>query len=160
MARTTPPSCVVVGSPSCRVTATRTARAAEIGTPNSSCLARSSSNVCPRCRESQSCIRGRSLGPSTSIRMPSNMHRLTATHSRLFAPTLFGKDFTRIDSLGLWALHAWIWRPYPNGIFQNYNRSEEHTSELQSPCNLVCRLLLEKKKKTNVIAVFIEETAR
>src|SRR5256885_13048351 len=27
-------------------------------------------------------------------------------------------------------------------------RSEEHTSELQSPCNLVCRLLLEKKKQT------------
>src|SRR2546426_3209278 len=29
-------------------------------------------------------------------------------------------------------------------------RSEEHTSELQSPCNLVCRLLLEKKKKNSV----------
>src|SRR5256885_6245300 len=29
-------------------------------------------------------------------------------------------------------------------------RSEEHTSELQSPCNLVCRLLLEKKKKTTI----------
>src|SRR2546426_6219243 len=29
-------------------------------------------------------------------------------------------------------------------------RSEEHTSELQSPCNLVCRLLLEKKKKIHV----------
>src|SRR5256885_8782442 len=28
-----------------------------------------------------------------------------------------------------------------------HGRSEEHTSELQSPCNLVCRLLLEKKKK-------------
>src|SRR2546426_6378902 len=28
-------------------------------------------------------------------------------------------------------------------------RSEEHTSELQSPCNLVCRLLLEKKKDYN-----------
>src|SRR5256885_6610785 len=28
------------------------------------------------------------------------------------------------------------------------DRSEEHTSELQSPCNLVCRLLLEKKNKT------------
>src|SRR2546426_5785423 len=28
-----------------------------------------------------------------------------------------------------------------------FYRSEEHTSELQSPCNLVCRLLLEKKKK-------------
>src|SRR2546426_3607200 len=29
------------------------------------------------------------------------------------------------------------------------SRSEEHTSELQSPCNLVCRLLLEKKKTHN-----------
>src|SRR5256885_3980526 len=32
-------------------------------------------------------------------------------------------------------------------------RSEEHTSELQSPCNLVCRLLLEKKKK-KVVATY------
>src|SRR5256885_16930486 len=33
-------------------------------------------------------------------------------------------------------------------VYQGFvNRSEEHTSELQSPCNLVCRLLLEKKKK-------------
>src|SRR5256885_12827515 len=31
------------------------------------------------------------------------------------------------------------------------SRSEEHTSELQSPCNLVCRLLLEKKKKYSVL---------
>src|SRR5256885_5989692 len=30
---------------------------------------------------------------------------------------------------------------------RDHGRSEEHTSELQSPCNLVCRLLLEKKKK-------------
>src|SRR2546426_10067485 len=30
---------------------------------------------------------------------------------------------------------------------RRFPRSEEHTSELQSPCNLVCRLLLEKKKK-------------
>src|SRR5256885_11544150 len=30
------------------------------------------------------------------------------------------------------------------------DRSEEHTSELQSPCNLVCRLLLEKKKKSPI----------
>src|SRR5256885_10339086 len=34
-------------------------------------------------------------------------------------------------------------------------RSEEHTSELQSPCNLVCRLLLEKKKKNNEALVQI-----
>src|SRR5256885_2249263 len=31
-------------------------------------------------------------------------------------------------------------------VFVEHYRSEEHTSELQSPCNLVCRLLLEKKK--------------
>src|SRR3989454_4147409 len=37
----------------------------------------------------------------------------------------------------------------PGGLAVGYplERSEEHTSELQSPCNLVCRLLLEKKKK-------------
>src|SRR5256885_10643429 len=34
-----------------------------------------------------------------------------------------------------------------------HSRSEEHTSELQSPCNLVCRLLLEKKKKTSMITL-------
>src|SRR5256885_11813178 len=34
-------------------------------------------------------------------------------------------------------------------------RSEEHTSELQSPCNLVCRLLLEKKKKNYHEMVYI-----
>src|SRR5256885_5449680 len=33
------------------------------------------------------------------------------------------------------------------GLVLDAVRSEEHTSELQSPCNLVCRLLLEKKKK-------------
>src|SRR2546426_4332524 len=35
--------------------------------------------------------------------------------------------------------------------YKRAGRSEEHTSELQSPCNLVCRLLLEKKKKNNTI---------
>src|SRR5256885_3742655 len=34
-------------------------------------------------------------------------------------------------------------------------RSEEHTSELQSPCNLVCRLLLEKKKKRDSIRMYL-----
>src|SRR5256885_8291418 len=34
-------------------------------------------------------------------------------------------------------------------------RSEEHTSELQSPCNLVCRLLLEKKKKNQITYSFV-----
>src|SRR5256885_10747036 len=46
------------------------------------------------------------------------------------------------------------YRSYPTefmgcmiGEISGNARSEEHTSELQSPCNLVCRLLLEKKKK-------------
>src|SRR5256885_6463148 len=34
-------------------------------------------------------------------------------------------------------------------------RSEEHTSELQSPCNLVCRLLLEKKKNKSILHIDI-----
>src|SRR5256885_12605056 len=34
-------------------------------------------------------------------------------------------------------------------------RSEEHTSELQSPCNLVCRLLLEKKKKYDATCYYL-----
>src|SRR2546426_7718259 len=41
--------------------------------------------------------------------------------------------------VGLFPVAAYAWTPG--------TRSEEHTSELQSPCNLVCRLLLEKKKK-------------
>src|SRR5256885_10757682 len=36
---------------------------------------------------------------------------------------------------------------YWRKIRRTCDRSEEHTSELQSPCNLVCRLLLEKKKR-------------
>src|SRR3989454_5703240 len=39
-------------------------------------------------------------------------------------------------------------------------RSEEHTSELQSPCNLVCRLLLEKKKKKHHKTVTSREDVR
>src|SRR2546426_8055803 len=39
-----------------------------------------------------------------------------------------------------------------------YDRSEEHTSELQSPCNLVCRLLLEKKKKNKTQSKHQSET--
>src|SRR3989454_10382550 len=35
-------------------------------------------------------------------------------------------------------------------LIKTDTRSEEHTSELQSPCNLVCRLLLEKKKKNMI----------
>src|SRR2546426_534297 len=51
-----------------------------------------------------------------------------------------GTDSAAIaDSVKAWRARA------PKATLQQ--RSEEHTSELQSPCNLVCRLLLEKKKK-------------
>src|SRR2546426_8258694 len=43
------------------------------------------------------------------------------------------------------------------GPVVNPDRSEEHTSELQSPCNLVCRLLLEKKKK-KINATSLQQT--
>src|SRR5205807_7962667 len=62
---------------------------------------------------------------------------------------------------------SWLGRPEPAGPFDNRSltkykliiddfggwdlRSEEHTSELQSPCNLVCRLLLEKKKVSHYL---------
>src|SRR5256885_5058284 len=39
-------------------------------------------------------------------------------------------------------------------------RSEEHTSELQSPCNLVCRLLLEKKKIINTRVLIVARMLR
>src|SRR5256885_11690158 len=54
----------------------------------------------------------------------------------------------RPDGIGLcneaiaWLFLRAIGLPVP----QHAGRSEEHTSELQSPCNIVCRLLLEKKK--------------
>src|SRR2546426_8883897 len=89
-------------------------------------------------------------------------------------PTSEVRDGMRIDwdvpipvDDGL-VLRADVYRPVPDGkrpVILTYGpygkwlhfedlytdqwrrRSEEHTSELQSPCNLVCRLLLEKKKK-------------
>src|SRR5256885_13108950 len=57
---------------------------------------------------------------------------------------------TLFRSLALMLLHE-SWRaartsPTGDVVLLDDQRSEEHTSELQSPCNLVCRLLLEKKK--------------
>src|SRR5206468_12611554 len=42
-----------------------------------------------------------------------------------------------------------MWHPFSSGSCTQAFRSEEHTSELQSRSDLVCRLLLEKKKKKN-----------
>src|SRR5256885_13079909 len=64
--------------------------------------------------------------------------------------TLFRSPVHGLQALQHEALNA---RRAPGGEVRGHalsarSRSEEHTSELQSPCNLVCRLLLEKKKKT------------
>src|SRR5256885_10145287 len=48
-------------------------------------------------------------------------------------------------------------RPRPLQVRVLEARSEEHTSELQSPCNLVCRLLLEKKKKKKHIITQVDD---
>src|SRR5256885_9768747 len=48
--------------------------------------------------------------------------------------------------------------PSPMQSTSYERRSEEHTSELQSPCNLVCRLLLEKKKKRDITHSVAYET--
>src|SRR2546426_3570116 len=58
--------------------------------------------------------------------------------------TLFRSRFARIA--GGRALRRIPPGPCPRHTSAFGHRSEEHTSELQSPCNLVCRLLLEKKK--------------
>src|SRR5256885_12642010 len=59
--------------------------------------------------------------------------------------TLFRSVQTPYCSATLWSGSASSVNGRPYTLLAD--RSEEHTSELQSPCNLVCRLLLEKKKK-------------
>src|SRR2546426_5267438 len=56
--------------------------------------------------------------------------------------------------------HAWRGPNMMTNIPATANRSEEHTSELQSPCNLVCRLLLEKKKSIYQIPQIYRRSAR
>src|SRR5256885_5310368 len=72
--------------------------------------------------------------------------------------TLFRSLHDLVEQLGELALEIGVARRvaarFPAQHLQHLGgelarvRSEEHTSELQSPCNLVCRLLLEKKKIT------------
>src|SRR5256885_12241573 len=64
-----------------------------------------------------------------------------------------GRPFLGVTGLGRTGFrrggHASDWcQTVPMRRVHQAARSEEHTSELQSPCNLVCRLLLEKKKQT------------
>src|SRR2546426_7477998 len=69
-----------------------------------------------------------------------SLHDALPISEGFFKGTAYG-DTVRRELLGAYAATA------IRGSEQLTPRSEEHTSELQSPCNLVCRLLLEKKKK-------------
>src|SRR6266446_9548051 len=62
--------------------------------------------------------------------------------------TLFRSCRSRCLDLSFWHLPDRRGQGAASGLrHPGTARSEEHTSELQSPCNLVCRLLLEKKKR-------------
>src|SRR5256885_3171779 len=63
--------------------------------------------------------------------------------------TLFRSPELDFGSAGLWNGQELQQKGCSSPSLASLWRSEEHTSELQSPCNLVCRLLLEKKKSHN-----------
>ena len=95
------------------------------------------------------------LGAASGLRPSAAPTSCTAKAGRCFgAPPLCSPPLVHSKS---WALlrgsaplqpppHAQQKLGAASGLRPSAARSEEHTSELQSPCNLVCRLLLEKKK--------------
>src|SRR5256885_7376087 len=58
-----------------------------------------------------------------------------------------------LGAAGLGLLYRLVARPSAEALGAAAERSEEDTSELQSPCNLVFRLLLEKKKQLNYVSI-------
>src|SRR5438876_1575665 len=64
------------------------------------------------------------------------------------------REFSRVPR-AFFRTSTHIARKWAPVLGKRYARSEEHTSELQSPVHLVCRLLLEKKNKHNTIETTI-----
>src|SRR3989454_12653969 len=85
------------------------------------------------------------LGHALRVRRPERRREddPIALMERDGVPRRIEPELFEPDALPLVATHHADRR----GDVHEAERSEEHTSELQSPCNLVCRLLLEKKKK-------------
>src|ERR1022692_2461933 len=113
-----------------------------------------------------------------SSTMPLTGHR---QHVKLYHPfaAAIGESFWLMFMPGAAALNGWAEAPqtiitsafvhcHLDEIIRRAEswawvlvaRSEEHTSELQSPCNLVCRLLLEKKKQKNTQGTHGNDVAR
>src|SRR5256885_12757141 len=83
---------------------------------------------------------GLGLGPMPRWGMPGvavgNIVAMVLSVAAFLAYLQWGQQRLQLD-----------WRT-PRLAWPMFRRSEEHTSELQSPCNLVCRLLLENNKRT------------
>src|SRR2546426_1017526 len=79
--------------------------------------------------------------------IPGAIHAVTVdtTHFQGNHPAACSLDAAQLS--GTLGRGARALRALDDAFVELLPRSEEHTSELQSPCNLVCRLLLEKKKK-------------
>src|SRR5688500_19331366 len=88
-----------------------------------------------------------------------SLHDALPIFNGMFAISLWDAHKRRLflarDRVGIKPLYYWA--DQTKLVFASelkalilHPRSEEHTSELQSPCNIVCRLLLEKKKYYNI----------
>src|SRR2546426_7196041 len=82
------------------------------------------------------------LGANLAIAAAKTVAAIATGSSAMLAEAIHSFADSGNQGLLLWGMKQAKRPPSPD-----YPRSEEHTSELQSPCNLVCRLLLEKKKK-------------
>src|ERR1022692_5008967 len=74
----------------------------------------------------------------------------TSRRYRSFSPSVISQSVITLLQIAIDVKRKngkYVGRPDSTHRRRRQWRSEEHTSELQSPCNLVCRLLLEKKKK-------------
>src|SRR2546427_4520267 len=107
---------------------------------------------------------GISLGSSTSARSSSASSASRPGKAGCLSSRASMRSRSR-DERMMWGLRSMVLAPLcacavaavkGSGAQTDKSRSEEHTSELQSQSNLVCRLLLEKKKKTSKATTILQ----
>src|SRR5688500_12243042 len=90
-------------------------------------------------------------GKTTILRWMMQRLDRTVLVAYIFNPRLSVPEFyqhvSQLLDVQKWETKAELLLELGRALESRHSRSEEHTSELQSPCNLVCRLLLEKKKR-------------